>query len=94
MSANNQYIPFDNEDNGISGFHITASDYGMHLLDKVSTTVLADEVYIRRQMKYIFNRVCSIYSTAYAVYIHFSGLYIGCGRTFILSYLHQKGWQV
>ncbi len=62
MSANNQYIPFDNEDNGISGFHITASDYGMHLLDKVSTTALADEVYIRRQMKYIFNRVCSIYS--------------------------------
>ena len=46
MSANNQYIPFDNEDNGISGFHITASDYGMHLLDKVSTTALADEVYI------------------------------------------------
>lgn len=44
--------------------------------------------------QYIFIDVCSIYSNAYAVYIHFSGLYIGCGRTFILSYLHQKGWQV
>ena len=75
MSANNQYIPFDNEDNGISGFHITASDYGMHLLDKVSTTVLADEVYIRRQMKYIFNRVCSIYS--------FLGVCIDSLQTFI-----------
>ena len=54
MSANNQYIPFDNEDNGISGFHITASDYEMHLLDKVSTTALADEVYIQPRMQYIF----------------------------------------
>jgi len=54
MSANNQYIPFDNEDNGISGFHITASDYGMHLLDKVSNTALADEVYIQPRMQYIF----------------------------------------
>ena len=31
----------------------------------------AGEVYIRRQMQYIFNRSCSIYSIAYAVYIHF-----------------------
>ena len=45
--------------------------------------------YIQSQLQYIFNRSCSIYSIAVAVYIHFSGVLAVCGAHFIfirLSY--------
>ena len=45
------------------------------------------------QTQYIFNRRCSIYSTADAVdavYIHFSGVYIGCLRAFICFLLYFR----
>ena len=45
--------------------------------------------YIQSRMQYIFNRGCSIYSIAVAVYIHFSGVLAVCGAHFIfirLSY--------
>jgi len=50
------------------------------------------------QTQYIFNRRCSIYSTADAVYIQllmqyifiFSGVYIGCLRAFICFLLYFR----
>ena len=39
------------------------------------------------QTQYIFNRRCSI---ADAVYIHFSGVYIGCLRAFICFLLYFR----
>jgi len=42
------------------------------------------------QTQYIFNCRCSIYSTADAVYIHFSGVYIGCLRAFICFLLYFR----
>ena len=42
-------------------------------VEKRDNTASAGEVYIRGQLQYIFNRCCSIYPTAHAVYIHFPG---------------------
>ena len=38
-------------------------------VEKRDNTASAGEVYIRGQLQYIFNRCCSIYPTAHAVYI-------------------------
>ena len=45
----------------------------------------AGEVYIRRQMQYIFNRFCSIYSTAFAVYIQSLMQYIFIFKGYVLA---------
>ena len=48
---------------------------------------VGNAVVLHLPMQYIFVGRCSIYSTAYAVYIHFSGVCIGCLRTFIWFYI-------
>jgi len=45
---------------------------------------VGNAVVLHLPMKYISVGECSIYSIANAVYIHFSGGYIGCCRTCIL----------